>query len=180
MTSLRHWDPRDRTQRDVSLLIGLLQLILVWRNVLLRQSFHLVRIVLVLFLFLLDNALFQAATLRLSVGRRIERSLLLFAIRPHAHLEVLLLFLFTFQADGDLLGPGILRKRTRPRCFLTDGYFSFGSFRSTQQNWPAPNSWAGNSSTTSSWRCPDSFASCPGSRWGRVSCWRGQSKRVVW
>jgi hypothetical protein len=71
---------RDRTHRDVSLLIGLLQLIIVWRNVLLRQSFHLVRIVLVLFLFLLDNALFQAATLRLSVGRRIEPSLLLAAI----------------------------------------------------------------------------------------------------
>jgi hypothetical protein len=32
------------------------------------------------------------------------------------HLEVLLLFLFAFQTDGDLLGPGILRKRLLVLC----------------------------------------------------------------
>src|SRR5208283_1111393 len=106
----------DRTQRDVALLIGLLEHVLVWRNILLRQRFHLVGVVCVLFLFLLDNVPLQPAAAFLRLGRSIERSLLRFAIRAEAHLNVFLLFLLAFQTNGDLLDPGVFRKGLLVLC----------------------------------------------------------------
>ena len=45
---------------------------------------------------------------RFGGGGWVERGLLRLAIGPEADLEVLLLFLFTFEADGDLLLPCVL------------------------------------------------------------------------
>src|ERR1035437_652287 len=60
--------------------------------------------------------LFQATTppplVSGCVGWRwVKRGFLWLSVRAKAHLKVLLLFLLAFEADRDLLDPGVLRKR---------------------------------------------------------------------
>src|SRR5271169_91430 len=97
---------RDRSQHDVPLREGPLQKLTVGWHILLRQCFHRVRVVFVFFFLLLDYVLFQTPS-AWGVGRRVHGDLLWLSVWSEAHLEVLLFFLFAFQADRYQLVPAI-------------------------------------------------------------------------
>src|ERR1700761_3938007 len=87
-----------RRNRQIALRIRVLDQIFFWRDVLLRQIFHLLRIVLEFFLLLLDDALPQpSATSALVLLRRIDRRLDRLSVGAHAYLKSLLFAFFAAE-----------------------------------------------------------------------------------
>ena len=113
---------------NVALGVGGLNVIFVWRNVVLGEFFHLVRVILVFFLFLFDDVLLEPTTATAGLflrrgGGLVERSFYGLAIGALANFEVFGFLLFPLENDLDSFFPGVLRESL---FVLGLGFFEFG------------------------------------------------------
>ena len=101
----------DWLHRNVSLGVGVLDCVLVRRNISLGQGFHLIGVLLELFLLLFDYALPQSPTSTSGILRGrgcVQRCFYWLPVGTQANLEAFLLPFLPLKADGHPLKPGVL------------------------------------------------------------------------